>query len=103
MFSLIYILFMEMQGQVQDTFSEVGFKSKTSESCSKFMQTKFAASQVPFLQLEISISIESNVCNPFSLENLNQKFRECQTATFEIVCIFAIAKTEQCYFGITKL
>jgi hypothetical protein len=95
MFSLIYILSMEMQGKMQDTFSEVRFKSKKSESCSKFLQTKFTTSQVPFLQLKISIPknllawislIESNICNPGSPENLHQKFRECRTATFEMMC-----------------
>ena len=96
MFSLIYILSMEMQGQMQDTFSEVRFKSKKSESCSKFQQTKFATSQVPFFQLKISIPknllawislIESNICNPGSLENLHQQLRECRTATFEIMLV----------------
>jgi hypothetical protein len=86
---------MEMQGQMQDTFSEVRFKSKKSESCSKFMQTKFETCHVPFLQLKLSIPktllawislIESNICNPGSLENLHQKFRECRTATFEMMC-----------------
>lgn len=95
MFSLIYILSMEMQGQMQDTFSEVRFKSKMSESCSKFMQTKFETSHVPFLQLKFSIPknllawislIESNISNPGSLENLHQKFRECRAATFEMMC-----------------